>query len=229
MSRDFLDQSSFQLSQHTKYADCPKENRKNLYFKHNAIKHTSAYKSDQSLFNQLDDSDTRYAYEKIRSSALWMLVGRGHLKDTDKDPPPSWILDTVTENANVVICKRKPKLQHLLMCHVTAQGMELRMQEGNAIQTRNFLDNSINEETARYVRFSKFRKRLINTSMVAKSGMVLHGIAFSKHLQLKNSECSWALDMRYQKVIGSYQSIMDQEQKDIGQCPISFFSCSIIL
>ena len=55
--------------------------------------------------------------------------------------------------------------------------------------------------------------------MVAKSGMVLHGIAFSKHLQLKNSECSWALDMRYQKVIGRYQSIMEQEKKDIGHCP----------
>ena len=45
--------------------------------------------------------------------------------------------------------------------------------------------------------------------------MVLHGIAFSKHLQLKNSECSWALDMRYQKVIGRYQSIMEQEKKNI--------------
>ena len=55
--------------------------------------------------------------------------------------------------------------------------------------------------------------------MVAKSGMVLHGIAFSKHLQLKNSECSWALDMRYQKVIGRYQSIMEHEKKDLGQCP----------
>ena len=96
------------------------------------------------------------------------------------------------QNANVVICKRKPKLQHLLMCHVTAQGMELRMQEGDAIQPRKFLDNSPNEETARYAQFSDARKRLINTSMVAKSGMVLHGIAFSKHLQLTNSECSWA-------------------------------------
>jgi hypothetical protein len=55
--------------------------------------------------------------------------------------------------------------------------------------------------------------------MVAKSGMVLHGIAFSKHLQLKNSECSWALDMRYQKVIGRYQSIMEHEKNDLGQCP----------
>ena len=55
--------------------------------------------------------------------------------------------------------------------------------------------------------------------MVAKSGMVLHGIAFSKHLQLKNSECSWALDMRYQKVIGRYQSIMEHEKKDLGHCP----------
>ena len=49
--------------------------------------------------------------------------------------------------------------------------------------------------------------------------MVLHGIAFSKHLQLKNSECSWALDMRYQKLIGRYQSIIKQEKKEIGQCP----------
>ena len=71
--------------------------------------------------------------------------------------------------------------------------MELRMQEGDAIQSRKFLDNSINEETARYVQFSDSRKRLSNTSMVAKSGMVLHGIAFSKYLQLKNSECSWAI------------------------------------
>ena len=55
--------------------------------------------------------------------------------------------------------------------------------------------------------------------MVAKLGMVLYGIAFSKHLQLKNSECSWALDMRYQKVIGRYQSIMEQEKKDFGHCP----------
>jgi hypothetical protein len=43
--------------------------------------------------------------------------------------PPTWILDMVTLGGNTVVCKRKPKLQHLLMCHVTAQGMELRMQE----------------------------------------------------------------------------------------------------
>jgi len=112
-----------------------------------------------------------------------MLAGRGHLKDTDdEDLPPSWILDTVTDGENTVVCKRKPKLQHLLMCHVTTQGMELRMQEGDAMQTRKFLDNSNNKETERYVQFSDTRKQLINTSMVAKSGMVLHGIAFSKHL-----------------------------------------------
>ena len=105
------------------------------------------------------------------------------------------------------------------MCHMTAQGMELRMQEGDAIQSRKFLDNSPNEETARYAQFSDARKRLINTSMVAKSGMVLHGIAFSKHLQLKNSECSWALDMRYQKVIGRYQSIMEREKAESRHCP----------
>ena len=119
----------------------------------------------------------------------------------------------------IIVCKRKPKLQHLLMCHVTTQGMELRMQEGDAMQTRKFLDNSNNKETERYVQFSDTRKQLINTSMVAKSGMVLHGIAFSKHLQLKNSECSWALDMRYQKLIGRYQSIIKQEKKEVGQCP----------
>ena len=56
--------------------------------------------------------------------------------------------------------------------------------------------------------------------MVAKSGIVLHGIAFSNHLQLKNSECLWDRDMRYQKnVIGRYQSIMEYEKKDIGRCP----------
>ena len=151
-----------------------------------------------------------------------MLVGRGNLKDTDEEIlPPSWILDTATVGENTVVCNRKPKLQHLLMCHVTTQGMELRMQEGDAMQSRKFLciDNSINEETARYVQFSDVRKQLINTSIVAKSGMVLHSIAFRKHLQLKNSECSWALDMRYQKVIGRYQSLMGQEKKDIGQCP----------
>jgi hypothetical protein len=97
--------------------------------------------------------------------------------------------------------------------------MELRMQEGDATQTRKFLDNSINKETVRYVQFSDVRKQLINTSMVAKSGMVLHGIAFSKHLQLKNSECSWALDMRYQKVIGRYQSIIECEKTGSGHCP----------
>ena len=149
-----------------------------------------------------------------------MLVGRGELKDTDEENlPPAWIMDTVTVGENTFLCKRKPKLQHLLMCHMTAQGMELRMQEGDAIQSRKFLDNSPNGETARYAQFSDARKRLINTSMVAKSGMVLHGIAFSEHLQLKNSECSWALDMRYQKVIGRYQSIMEHEKKDIGRCP----------
>ena len=37
------------------------------------------------------------------------------------------------EYLNIYLCKRKPKLEHLLMCHVTAQGMELRMQEGDAI------------------------------------------------------------------------------------------------
>lgn len=57
--------------------------------------------------------------------------------------------------------------------------------------------------------------------MVAKLGMVLYGIAFSKHLQLKNSECSWALDMRYQKVIGRYQSIMEQEKKTLDNAQMS--------
>ena len=72
-------------------------------------------------------------YAKIRSTALWMLIGRGNLKGTDEENlPPSWILDTVTDGENTVVCKRKPKLQHLLMCHVTTQGMELRMQEGDA-------------------------------------------------------------------------------------------------
>ena len=72
--------------------------------------------------------------EKVRSTALWMLVGRGNLKDTDEENlPPSWILDTATVGENTVVCKRKPKLEHLLMCHVTAQGMELGMQEGDAI------------------------------------------------------------------------------------------------
>jgi hypothetical protein len=106
---------------------CPKEKRENLYFKHNAIKHATAYKSDQSSSVPLDISDTKFAYEKISSTALWMVVGRGELKDTVGE--------------NTILCKRKPKLQHLLMCHVTTQGMELRMQEGDAIQSRKFLDN----------------------------------------------------------------------------------------
>jgi hypothetical protein len=97
------------------------------------------------------------------------------------------------------------------MCHVTAQSMDLRMQEGDSMQSRKFLNNSNNKETERYVQFSDTRKQLINTSMVAKSGMVLHGIASIKNLQLKNSECSWALDMRYQKLISRYQSIIEQE------------------
>ena len=82
-----------------------------------------------------------------------MLVGRGELKDTDEENlPPAWIMDTTKVGQNTILCKRKPKLQHLLMCHVTTQGMELRMQEGDAIQStlrRKFLDNSINDETAR--------------------------------------------------------------------------------
>jgi hypothetical protein len=77
-----------------------------------------------------------------------MLVGRGTLKDTDDEIlPPSWILDTINVGEYTLVCKRKPKLQHLLMCHVTSQGMELRMQEGDAIQSRKFLDNLINKET----------------------------------------------------------------------------------
>ena len=82
-----------------------------------------------------------------------------------------------------------------------------------------FRQFNYNKKTARYDQFSDVRKQLINTSMVAKSGMVLHGIAFSNHLQLKNSECSWILEMRYQKAIGRYQSIMEHEKKDIGRCP----------
>ena len=72
-------------------------------------------------------------------------IGRGNLKDTDEENlSPSWILvDIVTVGENTVVCKRKPKLHHLLKCHVTTQGMELRMQEGDATQSRNVLDNSI--------------------------------------------------------------------------------------
>ena len=105
------------------------------------------------------------------------------------------------------------------MCHLTAQGMELSTQEGNATKSRRFLDSSPNSETNCHVQFSNNRKQLIKTSIVAKSGIVLHNIAFSKHLQLTNIACLWALDMRYQKVIGRYQSLMEQEKKDIGQCP----------
>ena len=54
-------------------------------------------------------------------------------------------------------------------------------------------------QDARYDQFLDIWKQLINTSMVAKLGMVLHGIAFSNHLQLKNSECLWDRDMRYHK------------------------------
>ena len=85
MSRD---QSTFPLSQHTKHVDCPKEKRENL-IKHNAIKHTTAYKSDQSSSVPLDISDTKLL-ENIRSTALWMLIqrkkgyGRGNLL-------PSWV------------------------------------------------------------------------------------------------------------------------------------------
>ena len=93
-------------------------------------------------------------------------IGRGNLKDTDEENlSPSWILvDIVTVGENTVVCKRKPKLHHLLKCHVTTQGMELRMQD------------------ARYDQFLDVWKQLINTSMVAKSGMVLHGIAFSNQI-----------------------------------------------
>ena len=64
------------------YVDCPKEKRENLYYKHNAIKHATAYKSGQSSSVTLDISDTKFAYEKIRSTALWMLVGRGeHIRN----------------------------------------------------------------------------------------------------------------------------------------------------
>ena len=118
MSREFLDKSTFPLSQHTKHVDCPKEKRENLYFKHNAIKHTTAYKSDQSSSVPLDISNTKFAYENIRSTALWMLVGRGNLKDTDEENLlPSWILvDIVTVRENTVVCKRKPKLQQRYGC-----------------------------------------------------------------------------------------------------------------
>ena len=108
VSREFLDKTTFPLSQHTKHVDCPKEKRENLYYKHNAIKHATAYKSGQSSSVPLDISDTRFAYEKIRSTALWMLVGRGELKDTDEENlPPAWIMDTVTVGENTFLCKRK--------------------------------------------------------------------------------------------------------------------------
>jgi hypothetical protein len=107
VSREFLQKTIFPLSQHTKHADCPKETREHLYFKHNAIKHTTAYKKDQSSSVSLNTSDTKFAYQKLSSTTLWMLAGRGHFKDTDdEDLPPSWILDTVTDGENTVVCKK---------------------------------------------------------------------------------------------------------------------------
>ena len=64
VSREFLQKTIFPLSEHTKHAACPKETRENLYFKHNAIKHTTAYKKDQPSSVSLITSDTKFAYQK---------------------------------------------------------------------------------------------------------------------------------------------------------------------
>ena len=65
------------------------------------------------------------------------------------------------------------------------------------------------------------RKTLVMTQLAARAGAVLHNIARTKSTYLKNVDFKFALDMRYNLVLGDYRRLREvrRESDKMGSCP----------
>jgi len=114
----------------------------------------------------------------------------------------------------------KVKIQKTLSLHLADHIMNLRMQNSST-SPKDVLSGRTLEFPQHIQPYPLRRKKLIMTQLAARAGAVLHNIARIKPTLLKNVDFKFALDMRYNLVLGSYQRLREvrRESDKLGSCP----------
>ena len=106
----------------------------------------------------------------------------------------------------------KVKIQKTLSLHLADYIMNLRMQD-NSTTPKDVLSGRTLEFPRHIQPYPLRRKKLIMTQLAARAGAVLHNIARIKPTYLNNVDFKFALDMRYNLVLGSYQRLREVLKK----------------
>ena len=98
--------------------------------------------------------------------------------------------------------------------------MTLRMNSCN-LAPRDVLSGATLDFPPNIQSYPLRRKKLVMTQLAARAGAVLHNIARTRATSLKNVDLKFALDMRYNPVLGDYRRLREarRETDKLGSCP----------
>ena len=114
----------------------------------------------------------------------------------------------------------KIKLQKTISLHLADHIMTLRM-SSNSTTPRDVLSGATLDFPPNIQPYPLRRKKLVMTQLAARAGAVLHNIARTRATSLKNVDLKFALDMRYNPVLGDYRRLREarRETDKMDSCP----------
>ena len=114
----------------------------------------------------------------------------------------------------------KVKLQKMLSLHLADHIMTLRM-GSNRTAPRDVLSGATLDFPRGIQPYPLRHKKLVMTQLAARAGAVLHNIANTKATSMNNDVFKFALDMRYNPVLGDYRRlrVARKELDKMGSCP----------
>ena len=216
------------FDQLSSFADkLPRHDRaKKPRFRHNSLEATTAYEA-ASLRDgpEVGLLDARRAYKKLCSSSLVWLMGRHFVREENGEEKFQLAIAADFDTANIQGKEGAPlvakvKIQKTLSLHLCDYVMNLRMQN-NSTNPKDVLSGRT-LDFPRYVQsYPLRRQKLVMTQLVARAGAVLHNIARIKPTHMNNVDFKFALDMRYNLVLGDYRRLREarRESDKMGSCP----------
>ena len=216
------------FDQHSSFVDkLPRHDRaKKPRFRHNSLEATTAYElATLSDGPELGLLDAQRAYKKLCSSSLVWLMGRHFVREESDEERLQLAVAADADKAQIrgkedVPLVAKVKMQKMLSLHLADYIMSLRMQ-GTSTAPKDVLSGRTLDFPRHIQPYPLRRKKLIMTQLTARAGAVLHNIARIKPTYLKNVDFKFALDMRYNLVLGSYRRLREvrKESDKLGSCP----------
>lgn len=194
--------------QHSSFAKLPRHARpKEPRFRHNSLVATTAHE-EASLKDgpELGLLEAKRAYRKLNATSLVWIMGRHFVREESVEEGLQVALASEVDTAKIQGKEMDPlvakvKLQKVLSLHLADHIMTLRM-HSNGTTPKDVLSGRT-LEFPRHIRpYPLQHRKLVMTQLAARAGAVLHNIARIKPTSLKNVDFKFALDMRYNPVLG---------------------------